>query len=47
MIKHLREQDIRYWKHWFRAIKCSIALLIHAFIPDLFKDYASKELNLK
>ena len=47
MIKHLKEQNIGYWKHWFRAIKCSIALFIHAFIPDLLKDYTSKELNLK
>ena len=47
MIKHLKEQNIGYLKHWFRAIKCSIALFIHAFIPDLLKDYVSKKLNLK
>ena len=47
MIKHLKEQNVGYCKHWVRAIKCSLALLIHAFIPDLLKDYTSKELNLK
>ena len=47
MIKHLKDQNIGYWKHWFIAIKCSFALFVHAFIPDLLKDYASKELNLK
>jgi len=26
-------------------MKCSLALFIHAFVPDVFKDYASRELN--
>tara|TARA_R100001443_G_scaffold3476_4_gene10914 strand:+ start:246 stop:389 length:144 start_codon:yes stop_codon:yes gene_type:complete len=45
MIKHLKEQQVGYLKHWCRAMKLSLALLIHAFIPDLFSDYASKELS--
>ena len=45
MIKHLKEQNIGYCAHWFRAMKLSLALFIHAFIPDLFSDYASKELK--
>ena len=47
MSKHLKEQNVGYWKHWFRAIKCSLALFIQAFIPSLLKDYTSKELDLK
>ena len=34
-----------YWKHWWRAIKMSAALFVHAFLPDVLTDYASKELN--
>ena len=45
MIKHLEENNISYWKHWWRAIKISVALFIHAFLPDVLSDYASKELN--
>ena len=44
MVKHLRETDQGYWKHWWRAVKISAALLIHAFLPDVLTDYASKEL---
>ena len=44
MTKHLKEQNMGYWEHWWRAIKCSIALFIHALIPDVLKDYTSKEL---
>ena len=45
MIKHLKEQNMGYCEHWLRAMKLSFALFIHAFIPDLFSDYASKELK--
>ena len=44
-MNHLKENNIGYWKHWYRAIKLSGALLIHAFLPDILSDYASKELN--
>ena len=44
MIKHLKEQNVGYWKRWWRAIKISGALFIHAFLPDVLSDYASKEL---
>ena len=43
-MSHLKEQGVRYWDHWYRAIKISLALLIHAFFPNILKDYASKEL---
>ena len=44
MIKHLKEQKVGYWKHWWRAIRISGALIIHAFLPDVLSDYASKEI---
>ena len=43
--KHLKETNTGYWKHWLRAMKLSSALFIHAFIPSILTDYASKELN--
>ena len=45
MIKPLKDQQMGYFEHWYRAIKLSFALFVHAFIPDLFSDYASKELK--
>ena len=44
MIKHLKEQNVGYWKHSWRAIKISGALFIHAFLPDVLSNYASEEL---
>ena len=44
MIKLLKEQNVGYWKHWWRAIKISGALFIHAFLPDVLSNYASEEL---
>ena len=45
MITHLKENNTGYWKHWLRAMKLSGALFIHAWLPDVLKDYASKELQ--
>ena len=45
MIKHLKENNIGYWQHWLRAMKCGVALIIHAWFPDVLTDYASKELS--
>ena len=47
MFKHLKETNTNYFKHWLRAMKLSIALFIHAFLPDILTDYATKELNSK
>ncbi len=44
-MNHLKENNIGYWRHWYRAIKLSGALFIHAFLPNVLSDYASKELN--
>ena len=47
MFKHLKDTNTNYFKHWLRAIKLSGALFIHAFIPNILTDYATKELNSK
>ena len=44
-MKHLDENGLSYWEHWWRAMKLSGALFIHAFLPDVLSDYASKELH--
>ena len=44
-MKHLKENNTNYFSHFFRAMKLSIALFIHAFIPSLFPDYASSKLS--
>jgi|TARA_R110002051_G_scaffold236228_1_gene297453 hypothetical protein len=43
-MKHLKEKGIGYWAHWLNATRCGISLLIHAWLPFLFKDYASKHI---
>ena len=45
MTKHLKETNMGYFKHWWRAMKLSGALFIHAFLPDVLTDYASKKLS--
>ena len=45
MTRPLKEQNIGYFEHWWRAMKISGALFVHAFLPDILSDYASKELN--
>jgi|TARA_B100000424_G_C22861830_1_gene459266 hypothetical protein len=44
-MSHLKENNMSYWEHWWRAIKISLALFIHAWLPNVLTDYASKELN--
>jgi hypothetical protein len=43
-MKHLKEQHVGYFTHLWRALKISLALFIHAFIPSLFPHYASTKL---
>jgi|TARA_R110002153_G_C12973961_1_gene461699 hypothetical protein len=45
MMKHLKENNVSYLEHWWRAMKCSGALFIHAFVPNVLTEYASKELS--
>ena len=44
-MRHLDNNKVTYFEHWKRAIKISIALTIHAFIPNCFETYASDQLN--
>jgi hypothetical protein len=43
-MKHLTENNIGYWEHFARAMSMSIALFIHAIIPDTLPDYASNKM---
>jgi len=44
MSKHLKDNNIGYWDHWFHSTKIGLALLVHAWFPNILKDYASKNL---
>jgi len=46
-IKHLRENNMTYKDHWWRAMSMSVALFIHAWVPSLFPTYASDKMNHK
>jgi hypothetical protein len=41
-MKHLKEKQIGYWKHWWVATRAGFGLLIHAWVPNLLPNYASK-----
>jgi len=47
MFKHLKHKNVGYGEHWLIATKCGIALLIHAWLPSLFEDYASEKICKK
>lgn len=34
-----------YPRHWWRAMSMSIALFIHAWVPDILPDYASNKMK--
>tara|TARA_B100000519_G_C14112874_1_gene376643 strand:+ start:538 stop:720 length:183 start_codon:yes stop_codon:yes gene_type:complete len=44
LFKHLEDKQISYFKHLFMAIRIALALLIHAFLPNVLTNYASQEL---
>jgi len=44
-IKHLKENNMTYPEHFKRAMLMSLALFIHAFIPNAFPTYASDKIN--
>ncbi len=44
-MKHLKDNNMSYFHHWWRAMSMSIALFIHAFIPSLFPTYASEKMK--
>ena len=42
---HLDDNRMNYWKHWYRAMLMSIALFIHAWLPDVLENYASDKMR--
>jgi hypothetical protein len=44
MFKHIKDNNISYWEHWYNSTKIGLALLVHAWFPDILTDYASKNL---
>ena len=44
-MKHLKDNNVSYIQHWKRAMKMSIALFIHACIPNYLEYYASEQLK--
>ena len=44
LMKHLKENNISYRKHWWLAMSCSITLFVHAWLPFLFEHYASDKI---
>ena len=44
-MKHLKENKMSYWQHWKMAMKCSLALFIHACYPDILENYASDRIG--
>ena len=44
MIKHLQDNKVSYWAHWWLATKCGLVLLIHAWFPFILQDYVSKHI---
>ena len=43
-MKHIKNNNTTYWKHWWTAMSCSIALFIHAWFPDILVTYASDKI---
>ena len=44
MFKHLKDNNISYLEHWYNSTKIGLALLVHAWLPNILTDYASKNL---
>ena len=44
-MNHLENNNVSYTYHWKRAMKMSIALFIHAWIPNCLEYYASEQLK--
>ena len=44
-MKHLKENNTTYYKHFKRAMSMSLALFVHAFIPNAFPTYASDKMK--
>jgi hypothetical protein len=43
--QHLQKHNVSYFAHWKRAMQMSIALFIHAWIPNILETYASEKMK--
>lgn len=44
-LNHWETYDMTYIQHFTRAMSMGLALVIHAFIPCVFKTYASDKMR--
>jgi hypothetical protein len=44
-MRHLKETNMSYGQHFTRAMSMSLALFVHAFIPNAFPTYASDKMK--
>jgi hypothetical protein len=44
-MRHLKENNMSYPTHWWRAMSMSVALFIHAWVPNWFSTYASDKMR--
>jgi hypothetical protein len=42
---HLSDTGMSYFQHWKRAMLMSVALFIHAWIPEVLRTYASERMK--
>ena len=45
IMRHLENNNVSYTHHWKRAMKMSLVLFIHAWIPNCLEYYASEQLK--
>ena len=43
-MKHLKQNKLGYWQHWFFAMKLSLALFVHSWYPDILETYVSDQI---
>jgi hypothetical protein len=46
-MQHLKDAKMTYSQHFWHSLSSGIALIIHAFLPFLLKDYASNKICKK
>ncbi len=45
MFKHLKDTGFTYIGHWYEAMSCSLALFVHAWLPNFYSTYVSDKLK--
>ena len=44
-MRHLKDNKMGYFQHWCRAMTMSMALFIHAWLPNVLESYASDKMG--